>query len=75
LIKIFDREVKVTRKVKIKIMLLLIEDERELQSLKDKELKDSILLTLQFKNSKTKKLREKNNKTYREFSRLRLSFK
>ena len=47
-------------------MLLLVENERELQLLKNKELKNLILSILQFKDLRTKKLKEKNNKTYKK---------
>jgi len=70
----FNREVKATRRVRIKIVLLLIEEERESQLLKDKKLENSILSILQFKNLRTKKLREKDNKVYKEFLLLKLSF-
>jgi len=70
----FNREVKATRRVRIKIVLLLIEEERESQLLKDKKLENSILSILQFKNLRTNKLREKDNKVYKEFLLLKLSF-
>ncbi len=62
----FNREIKATRKVRIKIVSLLIENERKLQLLKSEELKNSILSILQFKDLRTKKLKEKNNKTYKK---------
>ena len=55
-------------------MLLLNKDEQELQLLENKKLKNLILSILQFENLKTKKLKEKNNKTYKEFLLLKLSF-
>jgi len=56
-------------------MLLLIEKERELQLLRDEKLKNSILSILQFKDLRTKKLKEKNSKAYKEFLLLKLFFK
>jgi len=55
-------------------VLSSIENKRELQLLKNKELEDSILSTLQFKNLETKKLREKDNKVYKEFLLSKLFF-
>jgi len=70
----FNREVKVIRKARIKIMLSLIKNERELRLLENEKLKNLILSILQFKDLKTKKLREKDNKAYRESSLLKLFF-
>ena len=55
----FNREIKATRKARIKIILLLIKEERELQLLKDKKLEDSILSILQFKDLKNEKVKRK----------------
>jgi len=55
-------------------MLSLIKDERESRLLKDEKLKNLILSILQFKNLRTKKLRKKNNKAYKEFLLLKSSF-
>ncbi len=56
-------------------MLLLIENKQELQLLEDKKLKYFILLILQFKDLRTKKLKKKDNKVYKEFLIIKIIFR
>ena len=68
-----DKELKIVRKVKIKIVLLFIEDKRKQQLSENKESEDSTFSISKSKNPRKKKQKKKNNKIFKESSKSELS--